>query len=59
RTSVAAETFAVGARVHSAIFGDGTVLSVTPMGGDAIYEVVFDTVGTKKLMATHARLTRV
>ena len=26
------------------------VVSVVPMGGDALIEVAFDTVGTKKLM---------
>lgn len=31
-------------------FGRGLVLSVRPMGGDALLEVAFDTVGTKKLM---------
>jgi len=34
---------------HSA-FGTGMVLSVRPMGGDALIEVAFDQVGTKKLM---------
>ena len=35
--------------VHDA-FGRGMVLSVRPMGGDALLEVAFDKVGTKKLM---------
>ena len=34
---------------HSA-FGHGMVLSVRPMGGDALVEIAFDNVGTKKLM---------
>jgi len=34
---------------HSA-FGQGMVLSVRPMGGDALVEVAFDRVGTKRLM---------
>lgn len=34
---------------HSA-FGTGMVLSIRPMGGDALIEVAFDQVGTKKLM---------
>ena len=38
-------------------FGPGTVLSVKPMGGDIMYEIDFDMVGTIKLMATFARLT--
>ena len=35
--------------VHDA-FGNGMVLSVRPMGNDALIEVAFDKVGTKKLM---------
>ena len=35
--------------MHSA-FGQGMVLSVRPMGGDALVEVAFDRVGTKRLM---------
>lgn len=34
---------------HNA-FGTGMVLSIRPMGGDALIEVAFDQVGTKKLM---------
>ncbi len=53
------ETFEAGARVRHVTFGEGTILSVRPMGGDTLYEIAFDSVGTKKLMATYARLTRV
>ena len=42
--------FAPGDRVRHAAFGKGMVLSVRPMGGDALVEVAFDKVGTKKLM---------
>ena len=41
---------AAGERIEHKSFGGGMVLSVTPMGGDALIEVAFDTVGTKKLM---------
>ena len=41
---------ASGDQIHHKTFGDGMVISVTPMGGDALLEVAFDTVGTKKLM---------
>lgn len=54
----AAETFAVGDRVKHVTFGEGTILSFRQMGGDTLYEIAFDKVGTKKLMATYARLTR-
>ena len=35
--------------VHDA-FGQGMVVSITPMGGDALLEIAFDNVGTKRLM---------
>ena len=34
----------------------GMVLSVRPMGNDALIEVAFDKVGTKKLMGAYAKL---
>ena len=34
---------------HSA-FGTGMILSIQPMGGDALVEVAFDNVGTKRMM---------
>ena len=39
--------------MHKA-FGKGMVLSVRPMGGDALLEVAFDGVGSKKLMLKSA-----
>ena len=39
--------------VHKA-FGTGMILNVTPMGGDALVEIAFDSVGTKKLMLKSA-----
>lgn len=39
-----------GDRISHKAFGSGMVVSVTPMGGDALLEVAFDAVGTKKLM---------
>jgi len=40
-------------------FGEGEIMSVTPMGSDVLYEVAFDRFGTKKLMGNYARLTKV
>ncbi len=51
-------SFEKGDRVRHATFGAGTVLSVRAMGGDMLYEVEFDTVGVKKLMASFARLKK-
>ena len=50
--------FSVGDRVSHAKFGAGTVLSVTPMGSDAKLQIAFDSAGTKNLMATFAKLTK-
>jgi hypothetical protein len=33
-------------------------MSAKSMGGDVLYEVVFDKVGTKKLMGTYAKLKK-
>ena len=52
------ETFTAGEAVVHPTFGDGIILSVQKMGSDALYEVAFDTVGTKKLMATFAKLKK-
>ena len=49
-------SFKCGDRVKHMKFGEGTVLSANPMGGDILYEVAFDEFGTKKLMGTYARL---
>ena len=40
--------------VEHTAFGRGMVLSVLKMGGDALLEIAFDQVGTKKLMAKTA-----
>lgn len=52
------ERFAPGDKVRHMTFGEGVVLTVTEMGADILYEIVFDKVGTKKLMATYAKLRR-
>lgn len=57
-TQPVAEKISEGDRVRHRIFGDGEVLSVRNMGADIMYEVAFDNVGTKKLMATYAKLTK-
>ena len=49
----------VGDRVRHMTFGEGTLLSVTPMGGDSLLEIAFDRVGTKKIMANFARIRKV
>ena len=56
--STSREVFAPGDRVKHLNFGEGEILSVKSMGADTLYEIMFDTVGTKKLMATYARLKK-
>ncbi len=48
-----------GDAVMHPMFGKGLILSAKKMGADTLYEVAFDTVGTKKLMATFAKLTKI
>ena len=50
---------AVGTRVSHATFGEGVIVSSRDMGGDVLYEVRFESVGTKKLMATYAKLEKI
>ncbi len=52
------EKFKTGDRVLHVAFGEGTVLSAREMGTDVLYEIAFDDVGIKKLMATFAKLKR-
>ena len=54
-----APAFLPGDTVLHMTFGEGTILSVTPMGADTLYEVMFEKVGTKRLMATYARLKKI
>ena len=53
------ETFAPGDMVKHMVFGVGEVLSVKSMGADVLYEVMFEKVGTKKLMGTYAKLSKI
>ena len=41
------------------VFGEGTVLSVKKISNDAMLEIAFDSVGTKKLMANYAKITKI
>ncbi len=52
------ERFSPGDRVSHVAFGEGTVLSSREMGTDIMYEIAFDDSGTKKLMATYAKLKK-
>ena len=54
KTTTAVPDYNKGDMVDHTAFGRGLVLSVLKMSGDALLEIAFDTVGTKKLMAKAA-----
>ena len=49
--------FSPGDRVIHQAFGAGTVISVKAIGSERLYEIAFDEKGTKKLMASYAKLS--
>ncbi len=51
--------YAPGDTVTHKIFGRGLVLSMQPMANDTLVEIAFEKVGTKKIMANFAKLTKV
>ncbi len=53
------EEYNVGERVKHNIFGEGTILSIKKMANDAMLEVAFEKVGTKKIMANFAKLQKI
>ncbi|MBR5513307.1 MAG: UvrD-helicase domain-containing protein [Ruminococcus sp.] len=51
-------TYEAGERVVHKIFGEGTVISAAPAANDYMLEIAFDKVGTKKIMANFAKITK-
>ncbi|MCL2109703.1 MAG: UvrD-helicase domain-containing protein [Oscillospiraceae bacterium] len=51
-------TYTDGERIRHKIFGEGTITDVNPMGGDFLLEIMFDKVGTKKIMANFAKIQK-
>jgi len=47
-------SYSKGDTVKHKVFGQGVVNNVSPAGGDAMLEIEFDTVGTKRLMLNSA-----
>lgn len=47
-----------GERVRHKTFGEGMIISASPMGNDTLLEIAFDTVGTKKIMANFTKLDK-
>ncbi len=50
----AARNFSPGERIAHKAFGEGVVKAATPMGGDVLLEIAFDSAGTKLMMAKTA-----
>ncbi|MEG1932332.1 MAG: 3'-5' exonuclease, partial [Pygmaiobacter sp.] len=55
--AVSKPAFKPGDIVQHKVFGRGIVLETTPIAGDTIVKIRFDTVGEKKTMANYAPLT--
>ncbi len=53
-----AGTYQPGDTVQHKAFGTGLIITAKPMANDTLLEIAFDKVGTKKLMANFARLTK-
>ena len=48
--------FEAGSTVVHPMFGEGEILSATPMGGDVLYEIEFSNGSVKRIMGSFARL---
>ena len=51
--------YKVGDTVEHKTFGQGLIVSANSVGGDMVLEIAFDEVGTKKIMAKMAKLTKI
>ena len=54
----AGQTFKPGDRLRHSAFGEGTVITATPMGNDTMLEIAFDTVGTKRIMQNYTKVEK-
>ncbi len=50
--------YSVGDTVIHRVFGEGLVISMTPMANDTLVEISFENAGTKKIMANFVKLTK-
>lgn len=62
KTAAAKQTqsadYAEGDRVKHPVFGEGTIVTVKKMSNDAMLEINFDKIGTKKIMANFAKMQK-
>jgi len=49
-----AQAFRIGEKIRHKAFGVGVIKATTPMGGDTLLEIAFETAGTKMMMAKTA-----
>lgn len=54
QTKKSAPDYSAQDRVRHTAFGEGTITKITAMGGDALVEISFDSVGSKRLMLKSA-----
>ncbi len=54
-----AGTYRAGDAVRHKTFGEGVILTASPMANDTLLEIAFEKVGTKKLFANYARLEKI
>ncbi len=57
-TADSVQSYAVGDMVSHKVFGEGKILSASPMGNDCLLTIDFSKAGTKKLMANFANLKK-
>lgn len=57
-TQVDTSSYSSGDKVSHKAFGDGVIVSSQKLGNDTLLEISFNKVGTKKLMANFAKLTK-
>ena len=58
QSTAKSDAIAVGSKVAHPMFGSGTILSATPMGGDVLYEIEFENGSIKRLMGNFAKLKK-
>ncbi|MEG1896396.1 MAG: 3'-5' exonuclease, partial [Oscillospiraceae bacterium] len=56
---IAKVQFEVGDKVAHKVFGNGTVQKITPLANDAMLEILFDSVGIKKVMANFTPIVKI
>ncbi|MEG1049082.1 MAG: hypothetical protein RSE24_00920, partial [Oscillospiraceae bacterium] len=52
-------SFSIGDKVAHKVFGNGTVQKITPLANDAMLEILFDSVGIKKVMANFTPIVKI